>query len=107
MNGEKARGSRVLPYSVDEWARIFLRLSPQDGQGTQCLYCFGVNDDEHHIFNVCGKCKQGRTELEVELGNLTPETIINVMLRRESSVTLHRDNHTSIYYPPRVTVFFF
>ncbi|XP_033226030.1 uncharacterized protein LOC117178711 [Belonocnema kinseyi] len=45
-----------------------------------CVYCGNDRDDALHTFFECSRWIEERQKLQSEVGVLTPETIINVML---------------------------
>ena len=50
-----------------------------------CVYCGGTNDDANHTFFQCDCWAAPRSTLEIEVGQLILENIIEVMLESEES----------------------
>lgn len=53
-----------------------------------CLHCPEVPDDAEHTFFKCEHWAQHRRELEAETGKVTPDNIMELMLRGEEKWNL-------------------
>lgn len=50
-----------------------------------CIYCNGERDDAEHTFFSCSRWHQKKNALETEVGSLTPDNVVEVMLRNEEN----------------------
>ena len=49
----------------------------------ECRYCGAENDDAEHTLSDCDRWAEERARIEAEMGDITPENVIDIMLRSE------------------------
>ena len=83
----KSWRGKLLPDAVSIWKWLLPSLPAQDGetQSPGCIrvYCEAERDDAKYTFFECERWAEQKMRLETEVGCITPDNVVEIMLNSE------------------------